>query len=463
MISPADYADRRRRLAERLPSGLALFPGNAEAPMNYGANHYPFRQDGSFRYFFGFFRPDLVGTLDADTGRAVLYGNDPTLADLIWLGPQRPLAEEAEHFGLAEVRPMSRLQEDLAEAQAARRPIHVLPPYRGDTRLQLERLLGWPAATVHERASEELIRAVVALRERKTRAEIAEIEAALDVAYAMHTEAMRAGRPGATEHEVYGRVRGTALAAASKMSFPIILSVRGETLHGSPSDHVIEDGDLVLCDAGAISPTGYTSDVTRTFPASGRFSDRQRAIYEAVLAAQEAAIAAIKPGVPFREVHLIAARVLTEHLKALGLMHGDADAAVREGAHALFFPHGLGHMLGVDVHDMEALGEDFVGYDAEYQRSDQFGTAYLRLGKRLQEGFVVTVEPGCYFIPELVRQWKEEGRHTDYIDYDEVETWLGFGGVRIEDDVLVTADGSRILGKPIPKTVAEVEAACAGR
>ena len=461
MISPADYADRRHRLAERLPAGLALFPGNAEAPMNYGANVYPFRQDGSFRYFFGVFRPDLVGTVDAGTGAAVLYGDDPTLADLIWLGPQAPLGDEAAAVGVTDVRPLARLQEDLAEAQAARRPIHILPPYRGDTRLQLERLLGWPAATVHERASEPLIRAVVALRERKTRAEVAEIEAALDVAHAMHLEAMRAGRPGATEHEVYGRVRGTALAAASKMSFPIILSVRGETLHGSPSDHVIADGDLVLCDAGAIGPAGYTSDITRTFPASGRFSDRQRAVYEAVLAAQLAAIEAIRPGVPFREVHLVAARVLTVHLQALGLMKGDGEAAVQAGAHALFFPHGLGHMLGLDVHDMEGLGEDFVGYDGEYQRSDQFGTAYLRLGKRLQEGFVVTVEPGCYFIPELVRQWKAEGRHTDFIDYGEAERWLGFGGVRIEDDVLVTADGARVLGRPIPKTVAEVEAACA--
>ena len=393
----------------------------------------------------------------------MLYGDDPTLADLIWLGPQAPLAEEAQTAAITDVRPLSRLQDDLAEAQATRRAIHVLPPYRGDTRLQLERLLGWPAASVHERASEGLIRAVVALRERKTRAEIAEIEEALDVAHAMHTEAMRAGRPGVTEHEVYGRVRGTALAAASKMSFPIILSVRGETLHGSPSDHVLEDGDLVLCDAGAIGPTGYTSDITRTFPASGRFSDRQRSVYEAVLAAQEAAIGAIKPGVPFREVHLLAARVLTEHLQALGLMRGDVEQSVLAGAHALFFPHGLGHMLGLDVHDMEGLGEDFVGYDGTFQRSEQFGTAYLRLGKRLEEGFVVTVEPGCYFIPELVRQWKEEGRHADFIDYDEAERWLSFGGVRIEDDVLVTADGARVLGQPIPKTIDEVEAACTGR
>jgi Xaa-Pro aminopeptidase len=463
MITPADYADRRQRLADLLPGGLALFPGNAEAPMNYGANLYPFRQDGSFRYFFGVFRPDLVGTVDLDTGAAVLYGDDPTLADLIWLGPQTPLADEAQAVGVTDIRPLSRLQGDLAAAQAARREIHVLPPYRGDTRLQLERLLGWPAATVHERASEALIRAVVALREIKTEAEVEEIEAALDVAYAMHTEAMRAGKPGVTEHEVYGRVRGTALAAASKMSFPIILSVRGETLHGTPSDHVIEDGDFVLCDAGAIGPMGYTSDITRTFPASGRFSDRQRAIYTAVLEAQEAAIGAIKPDVRFRDVHLLAARVLTEHLQKLGLMRGDLDQSVAQGAHALFFPHGLGHMLGLDVHDMEGLGEDFVGYDAEVQRSEQFGTAYLRLGKRLKEGFVVTVEPGCYFIPELVRQWKTEGQHADFIDYDAVEEWLGFGGVRIEDDVLVTATGARVLGPRIPKTIEEVEAACSGR
>ncbi|MBZ0111344.1 MAG: aminopeptidase P family protein [Thermoanaerobaculia bacterium] len=453
MFPASTYSDRRRRLAESLGEGIALFPGHDQAPMNYKDNYYPFHQDRSFHYYFGHSLPGLTGWLDLESGKARLYGYDPTLDDIVWTGPQPSLAELAEAIG-AEPRDAQELTGD--ETGSSR--VHYLPPYRGDTVLRLADQLGLTPEEVKSGASARLIAAVVAQRSIKDAAELEELERAVEISWAMHTTAMKVTRAGRSEQEVLADVLHEMNRRGGQTSFAVILSVRGETLHNHHHGNIIEDGQLLLHDSGAVAPSGYVSDITRTFPVSGRFDGRQRAVYETVLAAQQAALSVIAPGVPYADVHRVAGRTLAEGLVALGILRGNADEAEAAGAHALFMPHGLGHMMGLDVHDMEALGEDRVGYDEEFQRSDQFGRRSLRLGRRLQPGFVLTVEPGLYFVPDLIAGWRAESRMSEYIDYDVAESFLGFGGVRIEDDVVVTESGCRVLGPAIPKTIDEVEA-----
>ncbi len=452
------YLERRKRLMATLGGGLALFPGNGEVGMNYAANPYPFRQDSNFLYYFGIDRPDMVAIVDADAGTSWLFGEEASLEDVVWTGPQPALADWAARAAVAHTDRLAAVGEMLRRALDSGRKVHYLPPYRADTALALHRWLGIPLEEVKERASEALIRAVVAQRACKSPEEIEEMEKALAITAQMHLAVMQAARPGIKEAVLAGVARGIAIAAEGEVAYPIILTVQGQTLHNHDHSHTLRKGQLVLGDFGAETRRHYAGDITRTFPVHPRFDARQRAIYQIVLEAETRAIEQIKPGVPYRDVHLFAARVLAEGLKAEGLMKGDVDEAVACGAHALFFPHGLGHMIGLDVHDMEGLGEDYVGYDEEIRRSDQFGTAYLRLGRRLQAGFVLTVEPGIYFIPELIGQWAAAKRHADFINYAEVERWLDFSGIRIEDNVLVTPEGCRVLGPPIPKTVEEVEA-----
>jgi Xaa-Pro aminopeptidase len=461
------YAARRRRLAEKLESGLVLLLGNGRSAANYGGNPYPFRQDSTFLYFAGLDRPGVDLVIDADAGRATLFGEDPSLDNIVWDGPQPSIGEQAARAGIEETALPEALVAVVDEARKGARDVHMLPPYREAHRCRLGALLDVPPGATDERASERLIRAVVAQREAKTDAEVAEIETALRTTRQMHLLAMRETKPGAVEQEVAGRMEGIARAAGGETAFSSIFSTHGEIFHNSPSERRLEDGALALCDAGGTAPSHYAGDITRTTPVSGSFSEKQRAVYEIVLEAQEAAIEATQPGATFKDVHVLAARRLAAGLKEIGLMTGDPGEAVAEGAHALFFPHGLGHMLGLDAHDMEALGEDYVGYDDPtvedgVQRSYQFGLNALRLGRKLKPGFVLTVEPGCYFIPPLIEQWRSEGRHADFIDYDAVEGYEDFGGIRIEDDVLVTADGPQVLGEPIPKQPGEVEA-LAGR
>jgi Xaa-Pro aminopeptidase len=450
MFAPDTYRARRADLAARLGGGLAFIPGNHHAPAFYPANAYPFRQDGTFRYYAGLNLPGLALTLDADTGEATLYGTDPTLEDTIWTGPQPTLAELAERAGLGRTAPVTALAEALAGAQTGGRTLHVLPPYRPEHTAPLAGKVA---------PSEALIRAVVAQREIKTDEEVAEMERALAVSAAMYQTAMGLTRPGMTERQIAGAVEGVALQQGRGLSFGMIASVHGEILHNEHPDGTLEDGQLFLLDSGALAPSGYASDITRTWPVNGRFSEPQRAIYETVLRAQEEAIARMRPGVPYRDVHLHAARVIAEGLTAIGLLRGDVDEAVAAGAHALFFPHGLGHHIGLDVHDLEGLGENYVGYGEGFARSDQFGLAYLRMARPLRAGHVITVEPGIYFIPALFEAWRAEKRHAAFIDYDAAAPFMGFGGVRIEDDVLVTEEGARVLGPGIPKAVADVEAA----
>lgn len=461
MFNKEVYIDRRNRLKKEMKSGIALILGNAEASYNYPANTYHFRQDSDFLYFFGIDHPDFVGVIDIDNDKDYIFSNDVDIEDIIWMGPQPSVKSQAAEVGVENTAPYTDLAGFLTDQIKGGRKVHFLPYYRGDRLVQLKQLLGILTARVKDYVSEELIKAVIKLRSIKDEAEIAEIEEAVDIAYEMHTTAMKMCKPGVIEREIAGTMEGISLAKGGPVSFPIILTINGQTLHNHYHGNTLTEGRMMIADAGAETTNHYSSDITRTTPVGGKFSPRQKDIYELVLEANVKAIEAIKPGLEYREVHFIACKVIAKGMKKLGLMKGDVDAAVAAGAHTLFMPHGLGHMMGLDVHDMEGLGENNVGYDEKTKRATQFGTAYLRLGRELQPGFVITVEPGCYFIPELIDQWKAEGKFKDFINYDKVEEYKDFGGIRIEDDILVTDTGYRLLGKPIPKTVAEVEAMCA--
>jgi Xaa-Pro aminopeptidase len=457
MFSKETYQKRREQLKKSVKEGLVLLLGNVDVPMNYRGNTYRFRQDSSFLYFFGIDHQGMAGVLDVESGEEILFGDDVTLEDIIWMGPQPLVREKAERVGVGRSEPFSRLQEVLDQARKAGRTIHFLPPYRAETKILLDQMLGIPPAEQAGKASAELIRGVVALRSVKEAQEVAELEKAMETAWLMHTTAMKMARPGVYEYQISGTMEGIASAGGGMHSFPIILTVHGETLHNHYHGHQLKQGDLLLVDAGCENAMHYATDNTRTMPVGGKFSQRQKEIYQIVLDAEVRAIEAVKPGVPFRDIHFLAAGIIGNGLKDLGLMKGDIGEAVARGAHALFMPHGLGHMMGLDVHDMEDLGENYVGYDEEFKRSDIFGTAFLRLGRRLQEGFVLTVEPGIYFIPALVDQWEKEGKFTEFINYGKVREYLGFGGVRLEDDILVTGTGQRLIGRPIPKTIEELE------
>lgn len=453
---PAEiYAARRSVLRQRLGGGVTLFLGNGESPMNYADNCYPFRQDSTFLYYWGLDEPGLAALFDLDAGRAVLYGHQPTLEEVVWTGPLPSLGERAERVGVAEHRPIEGLAEDLAAL--GRRPL-VLPPYRADTRLWLAELLGIAPAAVDEAVSEPFARAVIAQRSIKAPEEVEEIERAVEVSHAMHTLAMRRAAPGRYEWEVAREVEAMVVGRGARLAFPSICSVRGEVLHNHTYDNRMEAGQVVVHDAGAASPIGYASDITRSFPVSGRFTTEQREVYEIVLGAHLKAIEALRPGVPFRQIYDLVALALLEGLAGLGLVRGDLEEAVARGAHALFFQCGCGHMVGLDVHDMEALGEDLVGYDESVRRSELFGVSSLRLGRALEPGFVVAVEPGLYFIPELIERWEAERRFAEIVVYDALHRFCRFGGMRIEDDFLVTEEGPCLLGPPIPRTVEEIEA-----
>ncbi len=457
MFDPEVYFKRRQSLKEKLDNGLLLFPGNDESPMNYPANTFHYRQDSNFLYFFGLDSPGLMALIDLDTDEDIIYGDDFTIGDIIWMGEQPKLRDRAMNAGIKEVRGSAKLTEDISKALNEGRDIHLLPPYRGETKIFLADLLNTETGSLNGFVSEEFIKAVVSLREVKDELEVEQIEFAVDIAYKMHTTAMKMAHPGIWEREVAGMVEGTSLANGKPVSFPVILSMDGQTLHNHKHDKLLKEGRLMVTDAGSESPLHYASDITRTVPVGGKFSLRQKEIYEIVLKANQDTIEATRPGITNKELHLMAAEIICQGLKDLGLMRGDVKEAVTSGAHALFFPHGLGHMMGLDVHDMEGLGENYVGYDEKITRSDQFGLAYLRLAKELRPGFVFTIEPGIYFIPALIDLWKREKKHEGFINYDKLDSYREFGGIRIEDDILVTQDSRRILGKPIPKTIQEIE------
>jgi len=460
MFSREIYIGRRKTLGNTVKSGLLLFLGNEESPMNYPANQYTFRQDSSFLYYWGIDAPGLAAIVDIEGGVETLFGDDPTVADIVWTGPQPLLRDKAESVGVGRALPMANLKEIVGEALGKGRAVHYLPPYRPENVLKIEGLLGIHPSYAKTYASAEFTKAVVAQRSVKAAEEIAEIEEAINITGEMQIYAMKAARAGMVEREVAGAMHGIALARGAGLAFPIIFSIHGETLHNHYHGNVMQNGNIVVNDCGAESACHYAGDLTRTFPVSGKFTERQKDLYRIVLDAQHQALEAIKPGVAHRDVHLLAARTLAAGLKQVGLMKGDVDEAVSHGAHAMFFQCGLGHMMGLDVHDMEDLGEQHVGYDG-MQRNPQFGLCYLRLAKPLRPGFVITTEPGIYIIPELIDQWRAERKNEAFINYEVLERYRDFGGIRVEDDVLVTETGCRVLGKPVPKSIQDVETACA--
>ena len=458
MFETSVYKNRRARLKEKVKSGLVLILGNGEAPANYTDNTYKFRQDSSFLYFFGLNQPGFAGVIDIDSGDEYIFGNDVDMDDIIWMGPQPSVKDMAARAGVSKTAPFARLADCMKTAISQGRRIHFLPPYRFRNMLLLEELLGIRPALVKNYASLELIKAVVDLRSVKEPCEIEEITKACNIGYEMHTAAMRNCKPGVKEQYIAGLIEGIAASYGSMVSFPVILSQNGETLHNHDHSQILQEGRMMLTDAGAEEVSHYCSDFTRTVPVGGKFLTRQKEVYNIVLAANNKAIEIAKPGVTYQYVHLEVCKVLAQGLKDLGLMKGDVNEAVAAGAHALFMPHGLGHMMGLDVHDMEDLGQIYVGYDDETRPIDQIGTSSLRMGRRLQEGFVITDEPGCYFIPALIDQWRAQGMHKEFLNYDKIETFKDFGGIRLEDDILIIPGGSRFLGdKRTPITVEEVE------
>ena len=464
LFSKNTYVERRARLRQLVGHGLIVLMGNNESPMNYPSNTYKFRQDSSFLYFFGQHRDGLVGVIDADSGAETLLGDEIDIDDIVWYGEVTSVVQMAEECGVAHTAPMAALTEMVAQAQKAGRKVHFLPPYRHETMIRLHDLLDIHPSQQRDAASQELIQAVIQLRLVKSAEEIEELERAAAIGYEMHTTAMRLCRPGVTEAYIGGVLDGIAASHGSMVSFQSIVSMHGEILHGYPSARPLEAGRLLLCDAGAETREHYCSDHTRTTPISGTFTQRQKDIYNIVVDCHDLALTHARPGVRWWDVHYDVCRLMTDRLKDLGLMKGDTEAAVQAGAHALFLPHGLGHAMGMDVHDMEGLGQTFVGYDEETRPSTQFGTASLRFARRLEEGHVVTDEPGIYFIPALIDLWRKEGTNAEFLCFDEIEKYKDFGGIRIEDDVLITKDGCRFLGeKRIPYHVDEVEAFLAAR
>lgn len=461
MFDKATYVGRRAKLRELMKDGIIILFGNNESPCNYPSNgYYPFRQDSSFLYYFGLNRDGLVGVIDLDNGTETLVGDDIDIEDIVWYGSVDSVKDMAEHVGVANTAPMKSLKSICNEAMRQKRRIHFLPPYRHDTKIQIFDLLGIHPVQQKEAASIELIRAVVKMRSTKEQQEIEELERAAVIGYKMHTTAMRLTKPGLTEKFVAGQVDSIALSYGAMTSFATIFSQHGEIMHGNPSMAKLESGRLVLCDCGAETINNYCSDNTRTFPVNGKFTERQLEIYSIVEACHDHALDVAKPGVKYMDVHFSICRLMIERLKELGLMKGDVDEAVAAGAHAMFLPHGLGHMMGMDVHDMEGLDQINVGFDEETRpRLDQFGTNCLRMGRRLEEGFVVTDEPGIYFIPALIDDWKASGHCAEFLNFDKIETYKDFGGIRIEDDILITKDGCRFLGKDrIPYHPKDIEA-----
>ena len=455
MFSKETYINRRAVLKKSVGSGLLLFLGNDEAGCNYAGNTYSYRQDSTFLYFFGQPYAGLSAVIDIDDDREIIFGDELTMDDIVWMGTQPTLQEKCSSAGIKELMPASAIMDYLKKGQQKGQSIHYLPSYRPEHKLKL-----WSWLGVHpgdEKSSVDFITAVVNLRNYKSDEEIAEIEKACLVTADMHLAAMRVIRPGIYEYEVATAIAAVAGSHNCGLSFPVIATINGQTLHNHYHGNLVKDGDLFLVDAGAETEMCYAGDMSSTTPANHKFTTKQREIYMIQAAMHDKSVAALRPGISFEEVYDISAHVMVEGMKELGLMRGDVAEAVKAGAHALFYPHGLGHMMGLDVHDMENLGEVFVGYDGR-PKSKQFGRASLRLGRTLEPGFVHTIEPGIYFIPELIDQWKTGNKFSDFINYDKVETYKNFGGIRNEEDYLVTETGARLLGKRIPRTVEEIEA-----
>jgi len=457
MFKQSIYVARRRALKEKIDGGLLVFMGNDYVGMNYKENTYRFRQDSSFLYFFGIDQENLVAIIDLDEDREIVFGDELSVEYIVWMGPQTSIKDKAVAVGVNDTRPRKEADVYIKEAIKKGRKVHLLPPYRDANKIYLSEVLDVPLMGVKNHVSEAFVDAVISLRAIKEEEEIVQMEEALTTTRNMHLVAMKHARPGIKEYDLVAKVRAEAIAGGGDLAYPIILTVNGQTLHNHYHGNELQAGHLVLGDFGAENVMHYAGDITRTFPVSNKFTEKQKAIYEIVLAAENGVIEAVKPGVKYLDMHLLSARIILEGLKSIGLVKGSVDDAMEAGAYGLFFPHGVGHMIGIDVHDMEDLGENRVGYREGLERSSMFGLRSLRLAKELEVGNVITVEPGIYFIPELITQWKSEGRANDFIAYDKLDAYLDFSGIRIEDDCLITTNGSRVLGPYIPKKVVEIE------
>jgi len=457
---PAIYRERRNQVRRAVTGGVILYLGHRPLPRNYRDNTYPFRQNSQFLYFTGLTQPSLAVLSYPEPDHDVLFAPPTSLDDVVWSGAGMSSRELARAAGLEQVEDIDQLSVHLARAGQAGLNVHYLPPFQEASQMWIAELLVTDPTVVHAGASRSLVEAVVKLRLRKSEPEVSEIEDALSVTDVMHRTAMAQTRPGRFEFEIAGAIQGIALCRNRQQAYTPIVTIRGEVLHNHSYENQMEEGQLLLNDSGSESPRHYASDITRTFPVGGKFTPKQADVYNSVLRTQLGAIEMMMPGVPYRDVHLHACRIMAEGMKEIGLMKGDPSDAVAAGAHALFFPHGLGHMLGLDVHDMEDLG-DAVGYRKNESRSSQFGLNFLRLSRPLEPGHVLTVEPGIYFIPALIDRWQGERRCAEFIDYDRLQKYRDFGGIRIEDNVLVTDSGCRVLGPGIPKTIPEVESVMA--
>lgn len=458
MFHKSVYLERRGKLKNAVGSGLILLLGNEESSMNYKDNLYPFRQDSTFLYFFGIDRPGLLAIIDIDNDQETLFGDDLTVEQMIWTGFREPLEMLSDQCGIVQVKQKKEFAPTVKRAYSEKEKIHFLPPYRLEHIDALSAVLQIAPGLIQTGFSVGLVKAVVAQRSTKSVAELEQIAKAVNTTNDMQRTAIKMAREGMTEAQIAGEIHGIAIAAGGNLSFPTILTINGQILHIGYSQSVLRQGNLVLCDCGAETAMHYAGDLTRTFPVSKKFTTIQKDIYDIVFEAHQAAVGMLKPGVLFRDIHLFACEKLTEGLQQLGLMKGDIKESVAQGAHALFFPCGLGHMMGLDIHDMENLGERYVGYNDDIKQSTQFGLKSLRLGRALEEGFVLTVEPGIYFNPELINEWSAQNRCRAFINYEKLEGYKNLGGIRIEEDFVVTAGGSRLIGDPLPITPAEIEA-----
>ena len=459
MFAKETYIERRRVLKQSIGSGLLLFLGNTETGMNYADNIYPFRQDSTFLYYFASDYAGLAAIIDVDEDKEIIFGDELTIDDIVWTGVQPTIREKCERVGISETMPMAQLATYLKKAQAKGQQIHFLPPYRGEHQVWLQELLGIVPAEQKATASMKFVKAVINQRNYKSAEEIEQIEEAIGVSVDMHCAAMRAVRPGVTEAQIAAIVRAEAAKHNFGLSFPIIATVNGQTLHNHAYGTTpLKDGQMFLLDSGCENAMHYAGDLTTTMPVGKQFTEQQRTVCNILRRAHLAAVEAIKPGVEFRNVHNIVLTEIAKGMVDLGLMKGNPEEAALAGAACMFLPHGLGHMMGLDVHDMENFGEVNVGYEEGRTKSTQFGFKSLRLAKALEPGFVFTVEPGIYFIPDLIDKWRAEKQFTDFICYDKLDTWRNFGGIRNEEDYLVFEGGSRRLGKYKPMSPEEIEA-----
>ncbi len=452
------YSNRRQILKQSLGSGLVILLGNEEVGMNYKHNWYPFRQDSTFLYYFGLNVAGLAASIDLESGEEIIYGNELTIDDIVWTGTLPTVKEMADEVGVAKTLAYSKIEVNIKNALSQNRKIHLIPQYRSESKLKLLQWLSISQSTLDEYISPELIRAIVNQRSYKEAREIAEMHKASNISAEMHLAAIQMIQPGLKEYEIVAKVKEVAYSNNASLSFPPIVTINGETLHNTYSGNTLKEGDMLLCDAGASNEMNYAGDLTTTTPVGKTFTAQQKVMYEIVLYAHKHAVSLLKPNVMYKDIYFAASQKIVEGLQSIGLMKGDANAAVEAGAHTLFFQCGLGHMIGLDVHDMENLGEQYVGYTDTLLKSTEFGLKSLRLGKNLEKNFTITVEPGIYMIPHLMDQWQAQNKCADFIRYNELDKYRNFHGIRIEEDYLITENGYQLLGKKLPIEISEIEA-----